>query len=206
MEKLQKALELRKAKYTKRTGSPGHYKYEYGEKKGKKKGPDIPDVVGAVTGLSREQRQTMDKKFGNKYEIIKTTPFALIETPNGDRFRIERSGKWSKTVSSGKSDPRDKGAAFNKQQKKKKEAAKPKEKKIDINNAESVYQGYLDSEAGKLRWKQLGELDLDEIDDVEFIVDGMLEWLQQDKGFSEDEVDDEDLMDELFEMVDAGIR
>lgn len=36
MEKLRKALEerrlekLRKAKYTKRTGSPGHYKYEYG--------------------------------------------------------------------------------------------------------------------------------------------------------------------------------
>lgn len=38
---LRKALDkrterLEKSKYTKRTGSPGHYKYEYGEKKGKK--------------------------------------------------------------------------------------------------------------------------------------------------------------------------
>lgn len=37
MEKLRKALDerLEKAKYTKRTGSPGNYKYEYGTSSGK---------------------------------------------------------------------------------------------------------------------------------------------------------------------------
>jgi len=64
--------------------------------------PTIPDVVGTATGLSRQQRQTMDRKFKDDYEIIKTKDsFVLIQTPNGDRFRIEKDGKWSKTVSSG---------------------------------------------------------------------------------------------------------
>jgi len=45
MEKLEKALKLRKAKYIKRTGSPGSYKYVYREPAGRKKEvkADIPE-------------------------------------------------------------------------------------------------------------------------------------------------------------------
>ncbi len=71
------------------------------KEKGKIKEPDFPDVVGTATGLSKEQRQTIDKKFGNgNYKIVKTKgSFVLVQRPNGDRFRIERSGKLSKTAS-----------------------------------------------------------------------------------------------------------
>lgn len=46
MEKLEKALELRKAKYLKRTGSPGNYKYVYREEKGEKKLYGSKEVIG----------------------------------------------------------------------------------------------------------------------------------------------------------------
>ena len=42
MEKLEKALELRKAKYLKRTGGPGNYKYIYREGTGRKEVQDHP--------------------------------------------------------------------------------------------------------------------------------------------------------------------
>ena len=49
MENLRKALEERmeKAKYLKRTGGPGHYKYIYKDGSGKKKGKKS---VGAKIG------------------------------------------------------------------------------------------------------------------------------------------------------------
>lgn len=69
----------------------------------KKKEPKFPDYVGMATGLSRKQRQTLDKKFGNSYEIIKQKEsFVVVQRANGDRFRIERNGNWSKVLSSGK--------------------------------------------------------------------------------------------------------
>lgn len=104
-DELKKSIELMKSKYTKRTGGPGKYKYYYGPEKvaARKKQTDFSDVVGMTTGLSREQRQTLDKKFGKNYEIIKQKEsFIIVQTPNDDRFRIERNGNWNKTLSSGK--------------------------------------------------------------------------------------------------------
>jgi len=42
---LKKALELRKTKYIKRTGSPGHYKYIYKESEIKKKRKDTSKMT-----------------------------------------------------------------------------------------------------------------------------------------------------------------
>ena len=47
MEKLMKALKLRKSKYLKRTGSPGHYKYEYKQPAGKE-AKSVSEMRGAL--------------------------------------------------------------------------------------------------------------------------------------------------------------
>lgn len=51
-KKINKALNLRKAKYTKRTGSPGSYKYFYGEEvdKEKKVEPEKKEKKGKLQG------------------------------------------------------------------------------------------------------------------------------------------------------------
>lgn len=61
MEKLEKALELRKAKYLKRTGSSGHYKYVYREKVERKK------------GIEKQVKRAYDsifKETNNKFEAM----------------------------------------------------------------------------------------------------------------------------------------
>ena len=62
MENLEKALELRKAKYTKRTGSPGHYRYTYYRKKGSKR--EIDKKVSLRTGA--RDIQTLDASISYK--------------------------------------------------------------------------------------------------------------------------------------------
>ena len=52
--KVFKPTELLKAKYTKRTGSPGNYKYEYGEPKGKAK--PTSDIWFSSSMLTKLQR------------------------------------------------------------------------------------------------------------------------------------------------------
>ena len=94
MEKLQKALgeRLEKAKYTKRTGSPGNYKYEYGEKKGrgkkkvdwkaaektadkmqKEKGKKKVDWKAAEKTADKMQKEKGKKKVGDEKKTIKET-------------------------------------------------------------------------------------------------------------------------------------
>ncbi len=61
MEKLEKALELRKAKYLKRTGSPGNYKYIYREKTGRRRGIE-KEIKKAYNWIFKET--------GNKFEAM----------------------------------------------------------------------------------------------------------------------------------------
>ena len=65
MKKLMKALEFRKAKYLKRTGSPGHYKYIYGKiSEGKKKTSEANIKFFEEHGIpvSKVEREKKKKK------------------------------------------------------------------------------------------------------------------------------------------------
>lgn len=53
-------LELLKARYTKRTGSPGNYKYEYGEKKGR------PSTKRASSRVMRPKDKKQIKTFAEQ--------------------------------------------------------------------------------------------------------------------------------------------
>lgn len=94
METLKKAIKkriLRKAKYTKRTGSPGSYKYQYGEGRGH---------------LNQKQESTLAriKQTGQHetYKVTKTTPsHIIVEFGNSDRYRIENDGRSKQTAVSG---------------------------------------------------------------------------------------------------------
>ncbi len=50
--------------------------------------------------LTLNQKMTINKMFGKNYKIIKEKgSFVVVQDPKGNHFRIESSGKWSKTLS-----------------------------------------------------------------------------------------------------------
>ncbi len=49
VDNLSEAVEMRKANYTKRTGSPGNYKYFYGKKIGKKTSKKVSKKINIAT-------------------------------------------------------------------------------------------------------------------------------------------------------------
>ena len=72
MEKLEKALELRKAKYLKRTGSPGNYKYIYKEGAGTKAAKmQKPDRTKRKGKFDQKNYQELYNNFGFSKEQAK---------------------------------------------------------------------------------------------------------------------------------------
>ena len=58
MKKLMKALSLRKAKYLKRTGGPGHYKYMYKQPAGKE-AKSVSEMRGALKRVFPAERSVL---------------------------------------------------------------------------------------------------------------------------------------------------
>ncbi len=71
MKKLEKALQLRKAKYIKRTGSPGNYKYIYREEniRVKKDGDFKTAVAGGEMSAREYQKIQKEKKEKRKEKV-----------------------------------------------------------------------------------------------------------------------------------------
>ena len=83
MENLEKALELRKAKYLKRTGSPGNYKYVYRKKTERRK-----------KGIEREIKKAYNWIFGdtkNKFEamVILNARGEIVANRLGEKSSID---------------------------------------------------------------------------------------------------------------------
>lgn len=68
MENLEKVLELRKAKYLKRTGSPGHYKYIYRESKLKKIAKVKPEKKAKVIYSENSNFTNHQKRVLSEYK------------------------------------------------------------------------------------------------------------------------------------------
>lgn len=116
MERLKKALKLRKAKYTKRTGSPGNYKYQYGPQKGKDRYSDIKDIserrkqkepdFAGMRATRDEMRRRSKKAKARREETAKKeregaeTEKKMVnilfrDLNSGQRVRLEgKSGVW----------------------------------------------------------------------------------------------------------------
>ena len=76
MEALRKALELRKAKYLKRTGSPGSYKYTYKEeaRSRKRKGNIGVEGVGGSSAQNKAYNVLKGMSRDKLVDIIATDP------------------------------------------------------------------------------------------------------------------------------------
>ncbi len=248
MEKLRKAIEerilpkliLSKAKYTKRTGGPGSYKYQYGNGKGQRlptrKEAEENLRVGRGLPTRKEAQENLKVGRGEKKKTKSSTGKRVVTvreiSPGAQQLEIEgKKGKWKCTDKVGgeyhferinkigpAKDSRNHlilTAGHNRKitlpdenvQKKKETKADEKLKPgpVTKEDAEKVYQGYLDSKEGRARWDDLQELEVEEGDDIEYITDGISSWLQN-QGFEVDDLEDEDFWEELYEMVDAGIR
>jgi len=71
MKKLEKALEIRKAKYIKRTGSPGKYKYIYkvaaGRKKKTAESEEMELHPDTVAEIEEEHEEEFAKEMEEEY-------------------------------------------------------------------------------------------------------------------------------------------
>lgn len=100
MENLKKALLEResgpllvKAKYTKRTGTPGNYKYEYGEKKGRMKRKKLDEF--SRYDKEESKKETEDEKYireEREYESKKELRLKGIKQEK-EKAREERTKK-----------------------------------------------------------------------------------------------------------------
>ena len=77
--KLTKAFKLRKAKYTKRTGSPGNFKYFYGEEVDKKK-------KGELEKKERKGKLQGEEKFDAIKSIVKNKQHGKV---NGQPLDVQ---------------------------------------------------------------------------------------------------------------------
>jgi len=85
MKKLKEILELRKAKYVKRTGSPGSYKYWYKDKNGKIVEKEKPRV-----GIKKEVKGKEEKQKLNDYERMTMNRFKELGKEGIDSISLGR--------------------------------------------------------------------------------------------------------------------
>ncbi len=94
---LRKALRLRKARYLKRTGSPGHYKYEYREGKRPKIATEMRKLKETTRTKKESEkgslRQIRDLGPGQKVEIKGKTGTWKYKGNKGGDYEFERTSK-----------------------------------------------------------------------------------------------------------------
>jgi len=107
MKKLLKALSLRKAKYLKRTGSPGHYQYTYKEpsiSRDRKTNEMVSyqgkqyRVVGRAKGYKGPAKMYDIATVMNGKTVIKKVPGSQLRSSRGKQAKEEKKGGYSKEI------------------------------------------------------------------------------------------------------------
>ena len=246
--------EIMKAKYIRREGSKGHYKYIYKEAKGRHAagGEDESGSTGKKEAGSGEKktwegelekikandkpyRKALQKKSIAEAKGMSTaelkesvgwdggsitrkdltkeyvaTALDIFDEESNPEYKLEmvygdkeNVGKEDKEKS--KDTDQDIFENITRQaeefMEEKEEIWKPRELK-GKKDADLIYDEFTNSDEGQKRWAEATDID-DDDDAIEYIYDKIYDKLSE-KGFTEEQLDNQEFWDYIYEKVDAG--